>query len=312
MKFFKKPFVYAIFFSLTLTAISVYTLLDIFLIPHAISSVDRSNDYNITTTSNITKNNTTNNTSSSSAVTTSNSYKDDNIFINIQTIRTNNTNVYVADITLSNAAYLKTALANNTFGTNITAVTSKIASSNNAIFAVNGDFYAANTKGYVIKNGQLYRSTKRSDTEYDDLVIYNDGSFGTINEKNITADQLISNGVVQLLAFGPTLVTNGEVNITTNTEVDQSMTSNPRTAIGIVDNLHYIIAVSDGRTSASTGLSLYQLAEVMKNYGCTTAYNLDGGGSSTMYFNGNIINQPTTSGRSIQERAVSDIVYIGY
>ena len=41
-------------------------------------------------------------------------------------------------------------------------------------------------------------------------------------------------------------------------------------------------------------------------------YNLDGGGSSTLYFNGQVINKPTTGGNKISERAVSDIVYIGY
>ena len=90
------------------------------------------------------------------------------------------------------------------------------------------------------------------------------------------------------------------------------MASNPRTAIGIIDENHYIIVVSDGRTSESEGLSLYQLAEIMKSYGAKTAYNLDGGGSSTLYFNGQVINKPTTGGNKILERAVSDIVYIGY
>ena len=50
----------------------------------------------------------------------------------------------------------------------------------------------------------------------------------------------------------------------------------------------------------------------MQSLGVVTAYNLDGGGSSTMYFNGEVVNNPTTSGRSIKERSVSDIVYIGY
>ena len=50
----------------------------------------------------------------------------------------------------------------------------------------------------------------------------------------------------------------------------------------------------------------------MQNLDCDIAYNLDGGGSSTMYFNGNIINNPTTNGNRISERSVSDILYIGY
>ena len=108
------------------------------------------------------------------------------------------------------------------------------------------------------------------------------------------------------------MVENGEIAVGTNEEVGQAMASNPRTAIGIIDENHYIIVVSDGRTSESKGLSLYQMAEVMKSYGVKTAYNFDGGGSSTLYFNGQVINKPTTGGNKISERAVSDIVYIGY
>lgn len=88
------------------------------------------------------------------------------------------------------------------------------------------------------------------------------------------------------------------------------MTSNPRTAIGIVGDCHYVFVVSDGRTSESEGLTLYQLAQLMQSLGVQTAYNLDGGGSSTMVFNGTVINNPTTNG-DIRERSVSDIVYIG-
>ena len=115
-----------------------------------------------------------------------------------------------------------------------------------------------------------------------------------------------------MFAFGPVLVENGEVEADENTEVGKAMASNPRTAIGIVDELHYILVVADGRSSESEGLSLYELANVMQGLGCETAYNLDGGGSSTMYFNGQVINKPTTSGHSFKEREVSDIVYIGY
>lgn len=62
----------------------------------------------------------------------------------------------------------------------------------------------------------------------------------------------------------------------------------------------------------SAGLSLYELAALFEERGCSVAYNLDGGGSSAMYFNGQVMNRPTTGGRRIGEREVSDIVYIGY
>jgi len=246
-----------------------------------------------------------------SAITTDTSYSDDNIQVTLTEKTVENTQVYIADITVSSADYLKTAFAQNTYGTNVTAKTSVTAANNNAILAVNGDYYGANSTGYVIRNGVVYRDTVREDSSNGDLAIYRDGSFKIIYEDEISADQLVKDGVVNLLAFGPSLVENGEITVDTNSEVGQSMASNPRTAIGIIDENHYIIVVSDGRTSESEGLSLYQLAEVMKSYGVKTAYNLDGGGSSTLYFNGQVINKPTTNG-TISERAVSDIVYIGY
>lgn len=328
----KKPFVYAGIFSLLLLLLDTGVLLKTFIIPSAITSVtehpnttdidtnmntDTNTDSN--TNSNIDSNtdsNTNSNTDTDSslqdATITETSYQDDNIQISLETFRKYDTTIYVADITLSSADYLKTALAQNTFGTNITEKTSELAEEKNAIFAINGDYYGANSKGYVIKNGVLYRNTIRDNSDYGDLVIYQDGTFGIIDETQISADQLLQDGVTNLFAFGPTLIKDSTIAVSEHEEVGRAMSSNPRTAIGIVDSLHYIVLVSDGRTSESEGLSLYEVADIMQEYGCSTAYNLDGGGSSTMYFNGQIINNPTTNGRKISERSVSDIVYIGY
>ena len=299
MKLFKKSYVYASVFGLLLTASFSYSMLKTFVLSESITTV---------------KANTTSSSTSTTATnvsTSDTSYSDDNISITLTEKTVSNTQVYIADITVSSAEYLKTALAQNTYGTNVTAKTSVTAANNNAILAVNGDYYGANSTGYVIRNGVVYRDTVREDSNNGDLAIYKDGSFKIIYEDEISADQLVKDGVVNLLAFGPSLVENGEIVVDTNSEVGQSMASNPRTAIGIIDENHYIIVVSDGRTSESQGLSLYELAEVMKSYGVKTAYNLDGGGSSTLYFNGQVINKPTTNG-NISERAVSDIVYIGY
>ena len=299
MKLFKKSYVYASLFGLLLTASFSYSMLKTFVLSESITTV---------------KANTTSSSASTTATnvsTSDTSYSDDNISITLTEKTVSNTQVYIADITVSSAEYLKTALAQNTYGTNVTAKTSITAANNNAILAVNGDYYGANSTGYVIRNGVVYRDTVREDSSNGDLAIYKDGSFKIIYEDEISAEQLVKDGVVNLLAFGPSLVENGEIVVDTNSEVGQSMSSNPRTAIGIIDENHYIIIVSDGRTSESQGLSLYELAEVMKSYGVKTAYNLDGGGSSTLYFNGQVINKPTTNG-NISERAVSDIVYIGY
>ena len=303
MKFLKKRYAYASVFGLLLTGSFSYSMLKTFVLAETISTVaSTSSSTNTATASQAAK----------TATVTDSSYKDDNISINLSETTVNNTQVYVADITVTSSDYLKTAFAQNAFGTNVTAKTSETAADNNAILAVNGDYYGANSTGYVIRNGVVYRDTVREDSSNGDLAIYKDGSFKIIYEDQISADQLVKDGVVNLLAFGPALVENSEIAVGTNEEVGQAMASNPRTAIGIIDENHYIIVVSDGRTSESKGLSLYQMAEVMKSYGVKTAYNLDGGGSSTLYFNGQVINKPTTGGNRISERAVSDIVYIGY
>lgn len=133
-----------------------------------------------------------------------------------------------------------------------------------------------------------------------------------IEESEVTAQELLDKDAWQVLSFGPGLVEDGEIAVSENEEVGKAMASNPRTALGVTEDGHYLFVVSDGRTSESEGLSLYEMAEFMQSLGAVTAYNLDGGGSSTMYFNGEVVNNPTTSGRSIKERSVSDIVYIGY
>ena len=241
-------------------------------------------------------------------VSTENSYSDGNVSIAISEIQAYGSTVYVADVILSSPENLQTAFANSVYGRNVTAKTSDIAEDADAILAVNGDYYGARQSGYVIRNGVLYRSTGSRNAE--DLVIYQDGSFGIINESEISAQELLDSGAWNVLSFGPALLIDGEINVDEGDEVDRAMASNPRTAIGVVDELHYLFVVSDGRTSESEGLSLMELAEVLQELGAKIAYNLDGGGSSTMVFQGQVVNNPTSNGKRITERSVSDIVCI--
>ncbi len=246
---------------------------------------------------------------SDAAVVTSDSYSYNGTTITLSTYWENDTDIYLADVVLSSADQLKTALAEDAYGKNITEKTSEMAESNNAVLAINGDYYGAQESGYVIRNGVLYRDEAAENQE--DLVIWSDGSFSVINESDVTAEELLEQGAMQVLSFGPGLIENGTVTVDEDDEVGKAMSSNPRTAIGVIDDLHYVFVVSDGRTDESEGLSLQELAEFMEGLGVETAYNLDGGGSSTMVFNGNLINNPTTNGNKVKERGVSDIVYIG-
>lgn len=294
---------WGIFYGIALTGFTVYTLLDAFVLPKNVVALENNNTERQTIEE-------TGTIEGKQAVVTKNSYESEDIAINITTKYEYDTKIYIADVTVSDVSFLRAGLANGVFGRNIKETTSDIAKENNAIFAINGDFYGFRDSGPVIRNGVLYRSNKRSGSN-DVLAVYNDGSFVTMKEENVDAQNLLDSGVLQLFSFGPTLVDNGQISVSANQEVEQSMNSNPRTAIGMISPLHYVFVVSDGRTSESAGLSLAQLAAVMQDAGCQCAYNLDGGGSSTMWFMGDVVNNPTTNGNSISERKVSNIVYIG-
>jgi len=289
-----KKHIFTIIYSIALIIFTIFVMLHTFVIPEVGTVVEKEE----TTT-----------TSTNSTITDS-SYEDENISINISTIRKYDTDIYVVDIEVSSIEYLQTAFASSTFGRNITATTSTIASESNAILAINGDFYGFRSAGFVLRNGIIYRSTATSSTS-EALVINSDGSLSSVVESESNLESLLSNGATQVLSFGPTLIQDSVYTVDSTSEVGQAMTSNPRTAIGMISPLHYVIIVSDGRTSESAGLTLYELATVFKSYGCTFAYNLDGGGSSTLCFNGKVINNPT-SGSGISERKVSDILYVGY
>ena len=330
-----------VLYGVLLFSFSTYALLDTFVIPHPMQSVMASNvvagtgikesveaaiEEKLKSTDNSTEKvaNNTDATSGSTANTNASNtltgvqtvdggtvigeYSDSNTSITVKQYRAYDSNIYVADVTVSDASALKTALANNTYGRNITDTTSNMAEDNNAVLAINGDYYGARQSGYVIRNGNLYRNTSGN---RDALVIKQNGEFEFVSEGETSAEELLQNGAYQVLSFGPVLLEDGEISVGENDEVGMAMASNPRTAIGYLGNNHYVFVVSDGRTSESAGLSLYELASFMKELGVADAYNLDGGGSSTMVFKGEIINNPTTNGHSNQERSVSDIIYIG-
>lgn len=218
---------------------------------------------------------------------------------------------YVADVVLSDSADLKSAFAKNQFGNNIIEDTSKIAGDNGAIFAINGDYYGFRDDGIVIRNGEIFRANPTR----IGLAFYKDGTMKVYDETETSAEELIAQGVTQTLSFGPVLVENssaitdfGRTVIDTNFGNRSIQNSNPRTGVGIISPNHYVFIVVDGRSSGySKGMTLQEFAQVFEDLGCTAAYNLDGGGSSTMYFMGRVVNKPLGKG---DERGVSDILYV--
>ena len=183
-----------------------------------------------------------------------------------------------------------------------------IASQNHAILAINGDNYGSRESGYVIWNGVVYRG--RRNNLLDVLCIYPDGRFEITNSDDVSANELVSGGVWQAFSFGPCFLWDGEISIDVKYEIGRVNTKHPRSVLGLVEKLHYVFVVSDGRTDQNEGLTLEEMAKFLLSLGVTSAYNLDGGGSATMVLLGQVVNHPTTNGTDFKERKVSDIVYI--
>ena len=292
--------------ALFLLAFSVYALLDTFLIPRVYACVESPAAAAEESCRARTLSAAVGESEKEPQI-TGNSYSDGSLSVEISSYRVEDTTVYVADIRIEDPETLRTAFSQNSYGRNITAVSSDTAESVGAVLAVNGDNYGSREKGYVIRNGVLYRELAASDQE--DLVIWSDGSFSIIREAEISARELLEQGAWQVFSFGPGLLEEGELLVDARDEVDRAKTSNPRTALGQIGEGHYVLVVSDGRTDVSEGLSLLELAAFLRELGVQTAYNLDGGGSSTMVFLGQVVNRPV-GGRGSGQRAVTDIIYV--
>jgi exopolysaccharide biosynthesis protein len=229
--------------------------------------------------------------------------------VTVTTVSENGVTYYVADVVLTDATALRSAFAQDEFGENITETTSDIAEDNDALFAINGDYYGFRDTGIVIRNGVVYRD----EGAREGLAFYLDGTVEVYDETTTDAASLLADGAWNTLSFGPALLEDGEViDGIESVEVDTNIGNysiqgdQPRTAVGVIDDNHLVFVVVDGRSESSDGMTLTELAELMQSLGATTAYNLDGGGSSTMYYDGEVINEPSNGG----ERGTSDILYV--
>lgn len=224
---------------------------------------------------------------------------------------------FTAKVSVSHATILRSAFADDKFGRNITADTGKIASDVKAVLAVNGDYYGMRQDGIVVRNGVAYRDKGKR----EGLALFADGSVRLFDETKTTAAKLVNAGVWNTFSFGPGLVENGRI----RSGIDKFEISDfgprqagafgsiqgnqPRTGIGIVDNNRFVLIVVSGRgADGSRGASMTEFAQIFLDAGANTAYNLDGGGSSTMVFGEKLVNTPATHGGN--QRGTSDILYV--
>ena len=223
-----------------------------------------------------------------------NGYTSDNVRVQMGTFSRGGANFHIADIYVRNIRCFRTAFANDTFGKGQRAMPLKMADAHGAIVAVSGDYYNAREKGYVIRNGKAYRNTPFKEI----CVLYRDGVMETL-PADADMKAAWERGIWQTWSFGPALL---NADGSAKTGFDSEITGrNPRCAIGYMEPGHYCFVVVDGRVEGSHGMTLAELSQVMEAMGCKCAYNLDGGESAAMVYDGAVYSTPADGGRKISD-----------
>ena len=228
-----------------------------------------------------------------SVTVTENSYTSPDISITVEEVNEENLTYYVADIYVRDIDCFRTALAGDTYGSGFRDSIEDMAVLNNALLAVNGDYYGNTTEGVVIRNGVIYRANP---TDCDVCVLYYDGSMKVMPGSSFSVEEAVEDGAWQAWTFGPALLDAGGNPITAFASTSRITNANPRTAIGYYEPGHYCLVVVDGR-GESSGISLPRLSRLFDTLGCIAAYNLDGGNSSIMVWGNEVIDNPSGGGR---------------
>lgn len=237
---------------------------------------------------------------------TEDGYEDASLSVRMERIWVNDARFNVARVTIADPSQLRTALSCD-YGKKRTAKISTMAKSVNAVVAIGGDYYMDRTKGYIVRQGNVYR-TKLFKT-LDILLIDQNADFHIIQANDEEAlSALLESGVqpINVFNFGPALVVDGVQQAISRSYDFNPAGKEPRCAIGQTGPLEYLLVVVDGRNAAdSAGCTIETLAQFMADQGCTQAYALDGGNSALM-----VLGDKNYSSKSLSaERDVSDIIY---
>ena len=207
---------------------------------------------------------------------------------------------YLADIYLTDVFQFETVLAKDTFGRGLRESVKEMGKRSGALLAITGDTYGNQDKGVVIRNGIVHRQEK---SEFDVCVLYYDGTMRTFSPEDFSLEQAIAEGAYQAWTFGPLLLDEQgqpipDEKLNTSKNIRRA---NPRAGIGYYEPGHYCFVVVDGRTDDASGLTLEQFSQLFAALGCQAAYNMDGGRSAEIYFDGRVLNDPYKGGRSVSD-----------
>jgi hypothetical protein len=237
-------------------------------------------------------------------------YKTSTLFVEITKYNDPNTKLiyYVAEIRTRGDEIVHSAFATDKRpGGNNRDKPYLIARRRQAVFLQNGDFLNAEDKklkGIIIRQGKVFYEGKKEDT----MAVMPNGELRIYSPGEITAKELTDMGVQDAFSFGPTLIRDGKINPNISKHRVSKLV-NPRSAIGMIEPGHYISIVVEGRQKNSKGVTCMELAQMFADFGCVTAYNLDGGASSSIVFMGNSIIAHDTYW--FGQRRVTDVLMLG-
>ncbi len=174
--------------------------------------------------------------------------------------------------------------------------TSKISKKNDAAAGINaGGFLdrgwtgtGGTPLGFIVNNGKVVYNQIENENVRQDTVAFTKEGMLIVGRHSMA--QLKKFGIKEGVTFGPPLIVNGKPTITKG---DGGWGIAPRTAIGQKTTGEVLLLVIDGRSLNSFGATLRDIQDILLQYGAVNAANLDGGSSSTMYFNGKVINKPS-------------------
>lgn len=195
-----------------------------------------------------------------------------------------------------------------------------IAKNNDLVLAINTDYYVYRTNrkdlkcGIVIRNGRVIvddpvDKEKQNFPPYHYLMIMNDGSFEVRKPGSLSSADMLAMGAKHVFTFGPYLINKGVINEEYKGKYGHHF--NSRVAIGVKEKGHYIILVSEGRLKESAGFTLWEVAEILKERGCETAFNLDGGQTSFIGFMGKQLNKMYALPNPYISRPQSEVMGFG-
>ena len=168
-------------------------------------------------------------------------------------------------------------------------------------------------KGILIRDGWVYQDSNKGD-----LMIWHPETLSielVPKEKIISAQLLQEGGVENCISFGPILIHDGAKTGTKTLENNWLYKTNPRVGVGMVEPGHFIVIVGGYRSDypkANLGWNLVEFTELMASYGCTEAYNMDGGVSACIVFMGERLNKGGNKKDWSQLRTLPDGLLFGY